>query len=52
MPKMINLASTGISKSARFDNKPKPKYGLFAKLYLAVIGVCEVAKNPHIFITR
>ena len=33
-------------------NKPKQKYGLFAKLSLALIGACEVAKNPHTFITR
>ena len=33
-------------------NKPKQKYGLFAKFSLAVIGACEVAKNPQIFLTR
>ena len=34
------------------DNKPKQKYGLFTKLSLALIGSCDVAKNPHIFLTR
>ena len=33
-------------------NKPKRKYGLFSKLSLALIEACEVAKKPHIFITR
>ena len=38
IPNMINLELT--------------KNGLFAKFSLAVIGVCGVAKNPHIFLTR
>ena len=33
-------------------NKPKQKYGLFDKLLLALIGSCELAQNPCIFITR
>ena len=33
-------------------NKSKQKYGIFAKFSLAVIGACEVANNPHIFINR
>ena len=31
---------------------PNKKYGLFSKFSLAVIGAYEVAKKPHIFITR
>ena len=34
------------------DNKHKRKYGLFSRFSLALIGVCELAKNPHIFLTR
>ena len=49
-PKMINIVSTGISRFSRFSNKPKQKYGLFDEFSLAVIGACEVAKNPHIFL--
>ena len=52
MPKMINLASTDISRSARLSNKTKQKYDLFVKLSIAVIGECEVAKNSHIILTR
>ena len=52
MPKIINLESTGISRYSRLDNKPKTKYGLFAKISLAVIVACEVDNNPHIFLTR
>ena len=48
---MINMASTGLRRFVRLDNKPI-KYGLFDKFSLAVIGSCEVAKDPHIFITR
>ena len=31
-------------------NTPKQKYYLFVKFSLSVIGACEVAKKPHIFI--
>ena len=51
MTKMIDLASTGIRRSASLINKPKQKYDLFPKLSLALIGACEVANNPHIFLT-
>ena len=50
VPKMIDLVSTSLRVYARLDNKPKQKYGLFAKFSLSVIGRCEVAKNPHLFI--
>ena len=49
---MIDISSNGIMTSARFDNKPKQKYGLFDKFPLSVIGSCEVHNNPHIFLTR
>ena len=53
IPKTINLASTGLRRSFRLDNNPPPKKnGLFDKLSLAVIGLFEVDKNPHIFLTR
>ena len=48
---MIDMASTGLRRSARLANKPIRKYGLFDKLSLSVIGECEVAKNLHIFLT-
>ena len=51
MPKIIVLASTGIKRSARLDNKQRKK-GLFSKFSLSVIGACEVSKNPHNFLTR
>ena len=51
MHKMINLESTGLRRYARLANKPRQKYSLSTKLSLAVIGACEVAKNPHVFIT-
>ena len=51
MPKMIDLAPTGLRISARLANKIKQKYGLFAKFALAAIGSCEVAKNSHIFLS-
>ena len=51
IPNMIYLELTGIRISDRLAKKPKQKDGVFAKLSLAVIGSCEVAKNPHIFIT-
>ena len=52
MPKTIDMVSTSIRISTRLDNKPKQEYILFDKFALAVIGSCEVAKNPLIFITR
>ena len=52
IPKMVDLASTGFRISSRLANKPKQKYGLYAKLSLSVIVACEVAKNTHIFLTR
>ena len=52
MHKMIDLVSTSVRIHYRLDNKPKQKYGLFAKFLLSVIGACKVAKNPHIFLTR
>ena len=51
IPNIINLAPTGIRKSARLANKPRQKYGLFTKFSLAVIGSCYGAKKFHIFIT-
>ena len=50
MSNVINLESTGLMRSTRMDNKTK-KYDLFDELSLALIGACEVAKNPHIFLT-
>ena len=52
MTKMIYLASTGRRRSTRLANKSEQKYVLFAKFSLALIVACEVARNPHIFITR
>ena len=52
IPNMIYLESTGLRISASLANKHKQKYGLFAKFSLSVIGACEVANNPHIFLTR
>ena len=52
MPRIIDIESTGIMRSDGLDNKPKQKYGLSAKLPLAVFVACKVAKKPHIFITR
>ena len=49
---MLDLSSTGLRRSASLANKTKQKYGLFSKLSLAIVGACEVAKNPHIFLTR
>ena len=37
-PKIIDLESTGISRSFRLANKPKQKYGLFDQISLEVIG--------------
>ena len=42
---MIDLASTGLRISVSLDNKPKQKYGLFAKFSLEVIGKFEMAKK-------
>ena len=50
MPKIIDLASTGLRRYARLANKPRQKYGLFAKFSLAVIGAYDVDKNLHIYI--
>ena len=50
MPKIIELVSTGLRRSASLDNKPKQKYGLFDKLLYSVIVECELDKNPHIFL--
>ena len=36
---MIDMASTGLRISSRLANKPRKKYGLFAKFSLAVIGL-------------
>ena len=52
MPKMTDMASNGIMIYARLANKTRQKYGLFDKLSLSVIGACEAAKKPHIFIPR
>ena len=52
VPKMIDMVSTDIRRSALLANKAKHKYGLFAKFSLLLIVVCEVANNPHIFLTR
>ena len=51
-PKMIKTASTGLRRSVRLDNKTKQRYVLLDKFSILVIGACEVAKNPHIFLTR
>ena len=50
--KIIDVESTGLRVYTRLDNKPRKKYGVFAKFLLVVNLVCEMAKNPHIFITR
>ena len=50
-PKIIDLVSTSLSRSARLADKLKYKYGLFDKFSLAVIGACEAKMNPHIFLT-
>ena len=52
MPNMIDLESTCLMRSIMLANKPRQKYGLFAKLSLAVIVSCDVANNPHIFLNR
>ena len=49
---MINLAPAGLRRYVRLDNKPRQKYGLFAKFSLSAIVAFEVANNPHIFLTR
>ena len=49
---MVYLESADIRRSARLANKYKQKYGLFSKFSLALIGACDLAKNPHIFLTR
>ena len=52
IPKMMDLASTGIRRSARLANKPRQKYGLCAKFSLSVIGACEVANKIHTILIR
>ena len=52
MPKMIDRESTDLCRSSELANKPRLKYGLFAKFSLSVIGDCKVAKNPRIFLNR
>ena len=49
---MVNMASTDLLNSARLDNKLKPKYSIFAKLSLELVGACEVDLNKHLFLTR
>ena len=49
---MIDLASTSLGISDRLDNEPKQKYGLFSKFSLEIVGSCNVANKPHIFLTR
>ena len=51
MPNMIGLVSTGLRRYIILANKPKQK-GLFSELSLPAVGACEVANNPHIFLTR
>ena len=46
------MSSIGLRRYERLANKLRQKYGLFDKLSLAVIGSCELANNPHIFLTR
>ena len=50
MPKIMDLESTGLRRSARLDNKPRQKYDLITKLSLALIGACGVDNNTHIFL--
>ena len=52
IPKVIDLTSTDLRILARLANTHKQKYGFFAKLSLELVITCEVAKNPHIFLTR
>ena len=52
MTNMIYLQSTGHRRSAKLENKPKQKCDLFDKLSLESVGVCEVAKKSHIFLTK
>ena len=52
MPKMIDLAPTGLRRSERLANETRQKYGLVAKFSLSLIGTCEVDKNPYIFPTK
>ena len=47
--KMLGMEPTGLRRSARLANKPKQKYGLFAKLSLELIVSCEVDNNPTYF---
>ena len=52
MPKMVNLASSGLRRYTRLANKTRKKNSLFTKFSLAVTGACKVDKNPHVFLTR
>ena len=52
MPKMLDLESTFPSRSTRLADKHKQKCGLFVIISLALVGACEVDKNPHIFLIR
>ena len=52
MLNIIGLDSTGLHRSSRLSNKLKQTHILFAVFSLAVIVSCEVAKRPHIFLTR
>ena len=51
MPNLTYLSSTFFRIYVRLDDRPRQKYGLFDKFSLVVIGACEAAKNPHIFLT-
>ena len=46
------METTGFRRYARLANTPKQKYVLFTKVSWELIGACEVAKNPQIFLTR
>ena len=46
------MASTGLSISTRFVNKPKQKNGSYSKFSLELIGARSVDKNPHIFLNK
>ena len=52
MPRIIDLGSNGLRISVRLANKTKQKYGLFYKLASTLVGSCEMANNPHIFLTE
>ena len=52
IPKLIDLASTGLRKYIILAKQPRQKYVLFAKFSLAVTWVYKVDNNPHIFLIR